>query len=204
MDGEREMPSLEMDRERDRTRVVSEMPRGKRVPLNSRRLTAVHLRQLAEALELPAVGSADEIRQVIEGKLQSSGYEVANVQVILEESSLIQTKIFLEGEGGRILETNPLTRASKDLNTELEELGEALEQEQALNTELTVKLSEYESRTPSSMEEVSKLKDDLKGEREKSKRMWRMNCEQVKMHDELMMEKASEIERLRKQLRLLR
>ena len=68
-----------MDRERDRTRVVSEMPRGKRVPLNSRRLTAVHLRQLAEALELPAVGSTDEIRQVIEGKLQSSGYEVANL-----------------------------------------------------------------------------------------------------------------------------
>ena len=73
------MPSLEIDRECDRTRVVSEMPRGERVPLNSRRLTAVHLRQLAEALELPAVGSTDEIRQAIEGKLQSSGYEVANV-----------------------------------------------------------------------------------------------------------------------------
>ena len=138
MDREREMPSLEIDRECDRTRVVSEMPRGKRVPLNSRRLTAVHLRQLAEALGLPAVGSTDEIRQVIEGKLQSSGYEVANVQVILEESSLIHTKISLEGEDGQILETNPLTRASKDLNIELEELGEALEQEQAFNIELTV------------------------------------------------------------------
>ena len=91
------------------------------------------MRQLAEALELPAVGSTDEIRQVIEGKLQSSGYEVANVQVIVEESSLIHTKISLEGEDGRILETNSLTRASKDLNIELEELGEALEQEQALN-----------------------------------------------------------------------
>ena len=51
---------------------------------------------------------------------------------------------------------------------------------------------------------MSKLKADLKGEREKSKRMWQMNCEQVKMHDELMMEKESEIERLREQLRLLR
>ena len=61
MDGEREMPSLEMDRECDRTCIASEMPHGKRVPLNSRRLTAVHLRQLAEALELPAVGSTDEI-----------------------------------------------------------------------------------------------------------------------------------------------
>ena len=110
----------------------------------------------------------------------------------------------MEGEGGRILETNPLTTASKDLNTELEELVKALEQEQALNTELTVKLSEYKGRTPSSREEMSKLKDDLKGEREKSKRMWRMNCEQVKMHDELMMEKESEIERFREQLRLLR
>ena len=51
---------------------------------------------------------------------------------------------------------------------------------------------------------MSKLKADLKGEREKSKRMWQMNCEQVKMHDELMMEKESEIERLREQVRLLR
>ena len=51
---------------------------------------------------------------------------------------------------------------------------------------------------------MSKLKDDLKGEREKSKRMWRMNCEQVKMHDELMMGKENEIKRLREQLRLLR
>ena len=89
MDGEREMPSLEMDRECDKTRIVSEMPHGKSVPLNSRRLTVVHLRQLAEALELPAVGMTDEIWQEIEGKLQSSGYKVVNVQVIVEISSLI-------------------------------------------------------------------------------------------------------------------
>ena len=83
------MLRLEMDRECDRTRIVSEMPRGKRVPLNSRRLTLVHLRQLAEALELPAIGLTDKIRQEIEGKLQSSRYKVANVQVIVEVSSLI-------------------------------------------------------------------------------------------------------------------
>ena len=55
-----------------------ELPHGKVLPLNSRRLTSTHLKQVAEKLELPTTGSADQIRQLIEGKLQE-GREVSNV-----------------------------------------------------------------------------------------------------------------------------
>ena len=47
-----------------------ELPRGRVLPLNSKRLTSAHLKQVAEKLELPTTGSADQIRQLIEGKLQ--------------------------------------------------------------------------------------------------------------------------------------
>ena len=48
------------------------LPHGKLYPLNSRRLIAVYLQHIAEALSLPSTGSADEVRQLIEGKLQEN------------------------------------------------------------------------------------------------------------------------------------
>ena len=53
-----------------------------RYPLNSRRLTAAHLRAIAEAIGLPTGGSADQIRQCIEGKLQTER-EDPNVVIII-------------------------------------------------------------------------------------------------------------------------
>ena len=50
-------------------RVIVEPSTGKLLPLNSRRLTAAHLRHIAGAMGLPSTGSADEVRQLIEGKL---------------------------------------------------------------------------------------------------------------------------------------
>jgi len=44
---------------------------GRVLPLNSKWLTAHHLRQISEALQLPTSGSADQVRQPIEGKLRS-------------------------------------------------------------------------------------------------------------------------------------
>jgi len=43
------------------------------VPLNSKRLTAPVLKQLAKGLEVPTAGFAEEIRQLIEGKLGRDG-----------------------------------------------------------------------------------------------------------------------------------
>ena len=42
-------------------------PDGITLPLNSKKLVISQLRRLATSLEIPAVGSADTLRQVIEG-----------------------------------------------------------------------------------------------------------------------------------------
>ena len=73
-----------------------------RLPLNSKRLTVGHLRRLASALEVPTGASADEIRQMIDGKLSEAGLEVPNVQVILPTSEP-GCEFSLEDEEGKFL-----------------------------------------------------------------------------------------------------
>ena len=60
-------------------------PEGRSLPLNSRRLNAGHLRQLAALLELPANVSMEKTRQMVDGKLTEMGKEPQNVQVIVQE-----------------------------------------------------------------------------------------------------------------------
>ena len=68
---------------------LAAVPSGKILPLNSRRLTSSHLKQLAESLELPTAGSLDQLRQLIEGKLDSERHvEVSYVQVVIQRISL--------------------------------------------------------------------------------------------------------------------
>lgn len=66
------------------------LPQGVRLPLNSKRLTAVHLRTIAKAMDLSTTGSADQVRQVIEGKLQTDeDRDISSTLVILTESTMI-------------------------------------------------------------------------------------------------------------------
>ena len=44
------------------------------LPLNSKRLTGVLLKQLARGLEIPSTSSGDELRTLIEGKLGDLGH----------------------------------------------------------------------------------------------------------------------------------
>ena len=53
--------------------------RGKYHPLDTKCLTAAHLRQVASAVGLPTKGATDQLPQVVEGKLQTDGYEARNV-----------------------------------------------------------------------------------------------------------------------------
>ena len=71
--------------------------RGKLLPLNSRRLTSAYLKQIVESLELPTTGLGDEIRQLIEGKLQDS-HDILNVQVVVDEIPTISLKLSLRKE----------------------------------------------------------------------------------------------------------
>ena len=74
-----------------------------RLPLNSKRLTVSHLRQIGEALGLPTAASLDELRGMIEGLLVEQGKEPMNVQVWLQED----TGITLYDEGGSFLAIKP-------------------------------------------------------------------------------------------------
>ena len=51
-------------------------------------------------------GSADQIRQLIEGKLQEDR-EVSNIQVVVQESTYRELKLSLTDEEGVFLETDP-------------------------------------------------------------------------------------------------
>ena len=69
------------------------LPHGKLYSLNSRRLIGVYLQHIAEALSLPSTGSADKVRQLIEGKLQETR-EVSNVEVVVDESTFKEVSSF--------------------------------------------------------------------------------------------------------------
>ena len=81
------MASLEVG-EGDSDGCVTEqdMVTGKVLPLNSKRLTAHQLRMISDALGLPTTGSADQMRQLIEGKLHADqGRGTGNIQVVIKE-----------------------------------------------------------------------------------------------------------------------
>ena len=59
-------------------------------PLNSRRMKAVYLRRVADKLGLPSNATANDLRQIVEGKLREMGHEPGNLQVAVEESPTIR------------------------------------------------------------------------------------------------------------------
>ena len=80
-----------------------------RYPLNSRRLTAWHLRALAQALGLPTTGSIDQLRQCIEGIVQRD-HDHQNVVVIIRESLKTEHVLVLADSEGEFLVSEPIYR----------------------------------------------------------------------------------------------
>ena len=72
-------------------------------------------------MELPTTGAADQLRQVIEGKLETNGHEAINVQVLLKDATLLETKISLWAQGRVIAEPEPVQRATEGVERETED-----------------------------------------------------------------------------------
>ena len=90
-------------------------PHRKLLPLNSRRLLNVRLlKAIAVSLELPTTGLGDEIRQLIEGKLQDS-CDIHNVQVVVNETPTISLRLSLMDEEGVFLESTPIGKPVKEM-----------------------------------------------------------------------------------------
>lgn len=51
------------------------VPHVRYLPLNSKRMTTAHFKQVAHALSLPTVGAADQLYQMIDGKLETDGHD---------------------------------------------------------------------------------------------------------------------------------
>ena len=125
-------------------------------------------------------------------------------------------KLSLLAEAGVFLETTPLRRAGQDISAEMEslsealeevnrqttELGDSLEQEKRCTAELTERLEEptTEHTTESTGElagRITELEQALKAEKEKSKQLWRVSCQQVSEHDTVLASKDAEVEALK-------
>ena len=88
-----------------------------RYPLNSRRLTACHLRALAKALELPTTGSADQLRQCIEAVVERD-HEYQNVLVTVKESFKVEHVVALADADGEFLVSDPVYRDARHVRVE--------------------------------------------------------------------------------------
>ena len=125
----------ESDVDGGEARERSEIPNGRVVPLNSRHLTAAHLKQVAEALELPTSGAADQLRQLIKGKLESKRH-VDGTNVIQEEQS-VESKLTLLYDSGVFLTTPTVVLSRRESESEMEALQEALTEANQQNSELS-------------------------------------------------------------------
>ena len=164
-----------------------------RLPLNSRWLTASHLRCLAAELEVPTGASTDEICQMIDGKLTEAGRDVMNVQVVLI-SAQPSCEFHLEDADGKFL-TVPEAEPGDDDDhmpsehpeTEEGDTKEALEVLKGENQAL--------------LDRVSRLESQLEDEKVRFRELWRTNCQCLAEYDAMVTAKDKEIKELEQQLR---
>ena len=187
--------------------------RARTYPLNSRRLTADVIGRIAASLGLPRAGSLEDKRQMIGGKLEEAEREPRNVQVVVAETEegvtvrlQDETGVFREITPGSVdVEAGPRGRSRGDSEGSDGSGGgtrsDDLETARARITELEAELLRADEEHASLREEVSSVREKLEEERVKYKALWRMSCEQLARHDDLMAAKEKEIEDLKASLR---
>ena len=165
-----------------------------RYPLNSKRLTAWHLRALAQALELPTTGSPDLLRQCIEAAVdQDHGHQ--NVVVTVKESLKTECIVALADLDGEFLASEPVYRDAHRVRFEedvqsagelhairqqLEEAHHQLEVAAAREEKLQGTLEECELQAT---ETCDSLRTQLATEKEKARTSWRTSCEHLEQQD---------------------
>jgi len=161
-------------------------------------------------LELPTTGSADELRQQIEGRLAER--EDHNIQVVIQETAQVETVMWLVDADGAFLQTAPVCRDKgsseservcrelKEKNAQLQEelaaVQQQLEGEHSRVVQLTEQMEEHEPSTELAVE-VERLKKELESEKTRRQQAWKTSCEQVAEQDALLTAKDEEITALR-------
>ena len=166
-----------------------------RLPLNSKRLTANHLRRLAAQLDVPTGASADELRQMIDGKLAEGGRDVMNVQVVLGPEP--NSEFALEDEEGQFLAVPEAELEDPDDTPPSEGEHPREGEEEHPGREIESLREEKQSLR----DQVSALQQKLEDEKTRFRDLWRTNCRCLTEYDALVSPKDGEIEELKSQLR---
>jgi len=159
------------------------------LPLNSKRLTAINLKCIAQALELPTSSSLDEIRTLVDGKLTELGREPRNIQVQVQASGMIELVdaegIFLQIEE----ELPPLSLTSEESDGDSPDDGADL---QALKKALC----DAETSQDALKVEVTRLTAEVERLSRRCKELWRLtcNCSQMAEFDELLSAKMKKLQ----------
>ena len=180
---------------------VTEKTRAGRVlPLNSRRLTAVIVKRIAKALELPDSAALDDLRQMVDGKLSERGEEPKSVQVALIDTER-GVVIELRNEDGVFLTVAPdpdpdAERAERNStspprSTDGSESGARVDSRLA---ELEREVKRLTEENAALSEEVSELRDGMRVSKQKYRELWRLNCEQLSEYDSLVAAKEEALQ----------
>lgn len=197
--------------------------RGRVLPLNSKRLTKANLQSLANGLGVSPNASAEQLRLKEPRNIQVVSYEVEPGSEHRKLSLKDDDGVFLEVEGTVTsksivtLESLPLEVATTlepamnleitlaenaDLKEELRQLEGEMDAVREALEEQTRKASQLEEeleRSPPT-EQLDKLQRDLQREKDKTKNMWRMNCEQLAYFDDELAAKDEEIAELKQRI----
>lgn len=135
----------------------------KALPLNSKRVTTLYLKRMAGVLELPTSGSADQLRQIVDAKLDEMHKEPQNVQVIVysgDEGAPVQLE--LQDEDGTFLEVppedphGPLLEGDEE-ESDSEGLAKALRDATAESTALKAEVSMLHEQLGRAKEKIKSM-----------------------------------------------
>ena len=172
-------------------------------PLNSRRMKAVYLRRVADKLGLPSNATANDLRQIVEGKLREMGHEPGNLQVAVEESPTTETLQLLNAYGPIVT-----VRYDKPLQALKEEIDHRPQSRSSLSSVeadqvLLEQVQTLREERDELQEEVTQLQGKLEVEKQRVRELWQGNCEQSAQMDLILQDKDAEIAELREQLAAL-
>ena len=176
------------------------------LPLNLRRLTTAFLQQLARALELPTAAGAEDIRQMIDGKIEEMGHDPMNVHVAVEPGEDGQVLILRDLDGPFLqadpepnpqegdlgsLETASRAESEDNIRGAVAGEGDVLVELQQSNEEL-----QQQQQNATLEGTVGLLCREITEKRERLQSLCRAQCDLVQEHDTLIAEKDEEVARL--------
>ena len=172
------------------------LPRGRLLPLNSKRITSTFIRVLAKGLGLPTEASAEDLRRMIEGKLTEEDREPRNVQVLIQDTEGGgATRLLLQDENGIFLTLENVAgrgRGDKDDPEEPEQevaTGSPGDEEMSVE-QLRQQLEEARKQNDALTADMQTCREDMEREKARTaelsgriKEVWRVNCQQIAEYD---------------------